>query len=91
MNYIENEAIIPLRKQIGTIIQEERYRLGLSVSELAAMSESSRPQVIALEDGSKSYTIDLLLRVTASLGLSMIMLNESLEGYPAIGLEPNAT
>lgn len=84
---ISTEDITPLREQIGTIIQEERLRLGLTTGELARACETAKAQVESIESGSSAYTVDTLLRVTAALGMNMVFLNGEFYGYPTIGLD----
>lgn len=84
---ISNEDITPLKLQIGHIIQMERERIGLSVIEVSELSECSPQQVRALEDGSRDYTLVTFLKVMASLGMNLVLLNSNLEGYDAVGLQ----
>lgn len=63
--------IVRLPSQLGSIIQSERLRQGLTQSELAGRTGSQQKTISAIENGSEGTKLDTLLSVIASLGLDM--------------------
>ncbi|PQM27227.1 transcriptional regulator [Sphingopyxis lindanitolerans] len=65
------QQIVRLPSQLGSIIQIERLRQGLTQSELASRTGTQQKTISSIENGSEGTKLDTLLSVIASLGLDM--------------------
>ena len=65
------QQIVRLPIQLGSIIQIERLRQGLTQSELASRTGTQQKTISSIENGSEGTKLDTLLSVIASLGLDM--------------------
>ena len=65
------QQIVRLPSQLGSTIQSERLRQGLTQSELASRTGTQQKTISAIENGSEGTKLDTLLSVIASLGLDM--------------------
>lgn len=65
------QQIVRLPSQLGSIIQSQRLRQGLTQSELANKTGTQQKTISAIENGSEGTKLDTLLSVIASLGLDM--------------------
>ncbi len=63
-----NKQIIEAREKLGNAIRIIREAKGLSKNKILKRTGIQRSQIIGIERGSKSYTIDTLLGVLNALG-----------------------
>jgi len=65
------QQLVRMPIQLGSIIQSERLRQGMTQSELASRTGTQQKTISAIENGSEGTKLDTLLSVIASLGLDM--------------------
>jgi HTH-type transcriptional regulator/antitoxin HipB len=56
---------------LGLVIRQQRRRLGLNQTELAARVGVGRQWIVAIEHGKASAELGLMLRTLAALGLTL--------------------
>jgi HTH-type transcriptional regulator/antitoxin HipB len=65
------QQLVRMPIQLGSIIQSERLRQGMTQSELASRTGTQQKTISAIENGREGTKLDTLLSVIASLGLDM--------------------
>lgn len=78
MKIIEAMNFIKAREKIGNDIRKIRETKGLSKSKILRKTGLQRSQLIAVEKGSKSYTIDTLLMILDALEIKIKIENHGI-------------
>ena len=71
MKVIDAMNLIRTRERLGDDIRRIREAKGLSKSKISRKTSLQRSQLIAVEKGTKSYTIDTLLLILDTLDISI--------------------
>jgi len=66
-----NKQIIEAREKLGNTIRIIREQKGLSKNKILKETGIQRSQIISIERGSKSYTIDTLLIILNALEVNL--------------------
>jgi len=66
-----NKQIIEAKEKLGDDIRIIREQKGISKNHILKKTGMQRSQIIAVEKGSKSYTIDTFLQVLNALEVSL--------------------
>ena len=75
-----------MNRMMGSILRENRQKLGFSLSELARRSGISRAHLHSVESGKSNLSSDKLITLAQALGLLVSNLIGEVEGWRGFGL-----